>query len=347
MPRLVVIRADASRRIGSGHVMRCLSLASVLRARGRTVEFVSRILPGNLIDLVQGQGFVVHALQAIKDEGLQEWLGVSIEQDLEETLAAIATRQVEWLIVDHYGLDAHWERAIAPCVDRIMVIDDLANRNHDCHLLLDQNFSLDPSKRYIDRLPPSCTTLLGPKFALLREEFARARASLRVRDGKVRKALVFFGGSDPRNLTGQALQIMASPGLDDIEIDVVVGASNPHRDDIVKRLGDKKTARLLVQIDNMAELMAAADLSIGAGGSTTWERMCLGLPSVVVTIAENQVQTTRDLHTETLVRWVGHIGQTDPKLLGIAIAEVVANPSENLNEASAQCELSMDLGRSE
>lgn len=334
--RLVLIRTDASQRIGSGHVMRCLTLADALRDRGREIEFICRKQQGNYIDIVREHGYKVHALDGADDYSQYGWLGVSVERDVQETLQALDGRRTEWLIVDHYGISTEWERELAMHVDKLMAIDDMADRGHICHLLLDQNFSLNASKRYQTHVPPSCTQLLGPQFALLRDEFVRTRASLRSRGGRVCKVLVFFGGGDPDNLTGKVISTMIRPEFDGLALDIVIGAANPHRESIVQQLIGRLNTRLMVQVNNMAELMASADLAIGAGGGTTWERMCMGLPTIVVTIAENQLPATHDLHSQGLVRWVGDFRLIDLPSLTKQIAEAVAGTEINRWQ-STQC----------
>ena len=206
----VIIRADASTQIGSGHVMRCLTLAEELRDGGSMVSLVSRDHPGNLNELIRDKGFQYFELstgQGIEVKPHQSgseyasWLGVSQERDAMETIEAIGEERAEWLIVDHYALDEKWEPLLRPHAAKIMVIDDLADRRHDCDLLLDQNFFINGEKRYDELVSPSCTKLLGPKYALLRREFREARKKLKERTGEVKRVLVFFGGSDPENYT--------------------------------------------------------------------------------------------------------------------------------------------------
>jgi RimJ/RimL family protein N-acetyltransferase len=141
--------------------------------------------------------------------------------------------------------------------------------------------------------------------------------------------LVFFGCIDPDNLTGKVISAMAGPEFDGVALDVVLGAANPHRKSIAEQLCGRQNARLMVQVDNIADLMAAADLAVGAGGGTTWERMCMGLPTVVVTIAENQVPAIRDLQALGLLRWAGDVSHMDQPSLRAQIADAVADIETN------------------
>lgn len=283
----VAIRADASVALGSGHVMRCLTLAQALRRQGAQVLFLCRRLPGHLGEEIRQQGFEVR------------WLGAGSAPGEQQVHRG---RPLDLLVVDHYGLDRRWEKAMRPCARAILVIDDLADRGHACDLLLDQNLLPDLQHRYQGLLPPGCRQLLGPRYALLREDFYRESSRPRLRRD-LRRLLVFFGGSDPANLTGRALRELAETALG---ADVVIGAGNPHRADI-QALCDGNQGRwsLHVQTERMAELMAGADLALGAGGSSHWERCVLGLPALVVTVADNQVATTRLLHEQGACWWLG------------------------------------------
>jgi UDP-2,4-diacetamido-2,4,6-trideoxy-beta-L-altropyranose hydrolase len=193
-----------------------------------------------------------------------------------------------WLVVDHYQLDERWERAAAAPDTSVFVIDDLADRRHACRLLLDQNLSADAARRYATRVPVGSRLLLGPQYALLRPEFADARKRVRVRSGPVKRVLVFFGGSDPANLTTRTLDAIARMPLREVWFDVVVGDGNPRCEAIRVAASSLSNVKFHAQTTEMAALMAAADLSVGAGGTATWERCCLGLPAFVAVTADNQ-----------------------------------------------------------
>lgn len=196
---IAVIRVDASTQIGSGHVMRCLTLAQKLKKEKQAeVYFVMRLLEGNLISLVKDKGFFVFTLSeaAVNNDlqGYAKWLTVTQKQDAEDTKAAIsALSDIDLLVVDSYAINYVWENELRSRVKQIMVIDDLANRKHNCDILLDQNFYLNKEQRYIGLVPENCKLYLGPEFALLREEFYTAKANLRQRDGRIKNILVFFG----------------------------------------------------------------------------------------------------------------------------------------------------------
>jgi spore coat polysaccharide biosynthesis predicted glycosyltransferase SpsG len=170
---------------------------------------------------------------------------------------------------------------------RLLAIDDLG-REHDCDWLLDQNFHPQPELRYAGRVPQRCALLLGPRHALLRAEFGDARKTTMPRSGPVRKILVFLGGMDVDNVTGKVLEALNLAKCDLLQIDVVIGVSQPARAQIEAWCASRPGARCHVQATNMAQLFAAADLAVGAGGTTTWERCAVGLPTLALCLAENQ-----------------------------------------------------------
>ena len=298
MSKNLIIRADASVQIGSGHVMRCVTLADELRGLGAEAIFICREFEGNLCDYIEEKGYVVHRL-AVSDEQEHNiegnlkhsaWLGADWQADarqVEEIIKGL-DRPLAWLVVDHYALDEKWEGYLRSDVKKIMVIDDLADRSHDCDLLLDQNFYENCESRYEGLVPSSCKKLLGPKYALLRPEFREARKNLRKRNGHVKRIMIFFGGSDPTNETSKALEAIGILNRPDIAVDVVVGSANPNKDQINELCAAMANVAYHCQVDNMAKLIADADLSIGGGGSTTWERCCMGLPSLIISTAINQ-----------------------------------------------------------
>jgi len=296
-----VFRVDSSLVMGSGHVMRCLTFADTLRQQDKNVSFICRELPGDMCKYIEDKGYQVYRLpyrERLSDIELEEntaWSGEIWENDALQTrqiLQSVVIMPVQWLIIDHYGLDIKWEQLMRSYVKEIMVIDDIADRKHDCDLLIDQNLYLDMQVRYENLIPKHCKTLLGPQYALLRQEFYDVKQKAKVRDGSIKRILVFFGGSDPTNETMKAIHAIALLNNSDITIDVVVGKINPHIEEIRQYCHNFSSINFHCQVNNMAELMVNADLAIGAGGSTTWERCYLGLPAITIILAENQKETT-------------------------------------------------------
>lgn len=316
---LAVIRTDASTSIGSGHVMRCLTLAYRLKKeKNAKVVFVMRVLPGNLIGVVEKQGFEVLKLlpanQKYSLNGYGLWLTVPMEVDARQTIDLLqlylqehGCDVVDRLIVDSYALDEQWERMLHPYCREIMVIDDLANRRHDCDILLDQNFYLNKDARYAGLVPEHCKMLLGPEHALLREEFYEAKKHLRKRDGNIKNILVFYGGSDLTNETEKAIKALVQ--LHDegynFTADIITGVSNSRREKIEKICSKYRFLQYYCQVSNMAEFMNKADLMLGAGGSTTWERLYMELPALVTAVAENQIQGCEDCSQAGIIEYLG------------------------------------------
>lgn len=331
----ILIRADASLAMGQGHVMRCLTLAGTLREQGLLASFVCREHPGHLCDFIAAQGFPVGRLPmpaaALLPEagaGYAAWLGGSWTDDAAQTRAVIeqSGTRPQWVVVDHYGLDARWESELRASAERIMVIDDLADRPHDADLLLDQNLYPGMGSRYAGLVKADCIQLLGPGHALLRPEFTEARAHLRSRDGSIRRILVFFGGSDATNETGKALDAMAMLDMAGVDVDVVVGAANPRREQLATRCAGLPRLRFHCQVPHMGELMSAADLSLGAGGSTTWERCATGLPSLVIAVADNQVAIAQGVAEAKAQRYLGREFEVSTHMLASAITAMRDNP---------------------
>ncbi|WP_337017388.1 UDP-2,4-diacetamido-2,4,6-trideoxy-beta-L-altropyranose hydrolase [Oceanobacillus massiliensis] len=314
----ICFRVDASTIIGTGHVMRCITLAEELKKNDHNVYFICRLHKGHLSELILRKGFQVFNL----DEPTQNrdllvtkhapWLGVTLEQDALETQKVVSSNklQCDWMIVDHYAIDKSWEQSIKSYVPNIMVIDDIADREHDCSILLDQNYYQNANDRYSDLVPSTCRLLLGPQYALLRDEFIKFHNS--PKNIKVNKsALIFYGGSDPINETLKAINAIKGK---DILAHVVVGPSNPNKEIIKKNCA---TGNILFHynINYMAKLMHEVDFALCAGGSTTWERYCVGTPAIVTGVADNQIELCENAQHLGVDHYIGtHDSITQSKI---------------------------------
>ena len=333
----VAFRADASLQMGSGHVMRCLTLADALNARGAHCHFISRAHPGHLLEAIHQRGYKVNSLVApviraqeatktiaIDVPDIQQepahaaWLGSTWQTDAQETAAILADLQPDWLVVDHYALDQHWEEVLAPHYRKLMVIDDLADRHHCCDLLLDQNLGRQP-EHYAPWVPAHCQVLTGPQYALLRPEFAELRPySLQRRQAQpaLRQLLISMGGVDQPNATGQVLQALKTCALPaDCRITVIMGLTAPWLQNVRELAAQMPwPTEVVVNVNDMARRMVDSDLAIGAAGSTSWERCCLGLPTLMVVLAENQQAGAQALGAAHAARLIGSVSNIATQL---------------------------------
>lgn len=309
----LAFRTDASLQIGTGHVMRCLTLADALRERGAKSTFICRPLTGHLLNLIQERSHIAIALAPADDAftppadpSHAQWLGTDWASDAAQTQHALGEQVVDWLVVDHYALDRRWEQTMRPHTRRIMVIDDLADRSHDCDLLLDQNLGRQ-AKDYGGLLSRQTQTLIGPAYALLRPEFAQWREHSLQRRAQplLKNLLITMGGVDPANTTGQVLDALTRCELPaDLHITVVMGPTAPWLTQVQSLSAAMPCpTQVLAGVSNMAQLMAQSDLCIGAAGGSAWERCALGLPTLLLILAANQHSSAMALQSHDAA-WV-------------------------------------------
>lgn len=347
----IAFRTDASIQIGTGHVMRCLTLATKLQQRGHDCRFICREHLGHLTEFITDKGFAVDllpppaydtAIYALNWNAHAPWLGVSWQQDAEQTENLLKEQAVDWLIVDHYALDANWEQRLSAVTRQIMVIDDLADRDHQCHLLLDQTYGRS-KEDYKTRVPEYCQVLCGSQFALLRPEFAQWReySLLRRQKPELKQLLVNMGGVDKDNVTGQVLEALHESELPlDCRIVVVMGATAPSLEQ-VKLQADTLSwhTEVKVGVNNMAQLMADSDLAIGAAGATSWERCCLGLPTIMVVLANNQHKIAETLQQAGAAAVTLAINQ-----LGSSLNQLLTSPTSLLQMSNQAAQISDGQG---
>lgn len=297
----VVFRTDSSRSIGYGHVMRCLTLAMALKQQGCQCYFICRDLLNNHSALVEQHGFVLVLLP--RDTYLSpendtseprhcSLLETSWQHDISQCVSHFNVIKPDIIVVDHYALDEKWETQAKAYCKKLMVIDDLADRMHRCDILLDYNLSVK-SNAYKTWVPQKCQLLLGGKYVLLRDEFKQWQyLSIQRRISKrLETILVTFGGIDSDNNSEKVLQVIKdTPLLALKRIDVVVSANAPHLSSLQSAAQAMQIeTHIHTNVNNMAELMAVADLAIGSGGGCTYERLFMKLPSLLMPIADNQV----------------------------------------------------------
>ena len=331
-PTRVLFRVDASQVLASGHTMRCLTLAQALAANGVVCRFACRALEGNMVEHIRSAGFDVATLPcppAGSPQGVDPRLGVSEADDARDTVVALAGWRPNWIIVDHYALAQVWETEMHAQCDQLMAIDDYTDRPHACDVLLNQNLGVSADDYALGLLPEGCKVVAGTDYALLRPEFARARPqALKRRQEHTTSGhiLVTMGGVDPNNMTGQVLAILASCQLPESwHVTAVMGGQAPHLAMVRAQAATQPfKVRLIVNTTEMERLMTEADFAIGAAGSTSWERCALGLPSIVLVLADNQIPLAR-----ALVDAGAALGAepSDPATLRAAITRLVGDRS--------------------
>lgn len=333
--------------------MRCLTLARTLRNRGATCHFICREHPGDLVERIRQDGFEVVSLPVPQNSdpspvrrdktsaANEPFMGLDWRADADQTIATLREHRTDWLIVDHYALDHRWESQVRPYCSKIMVIDDLANRPHDCDLLLDQNLIADKEYRYNKLLPANCARLLGPRYALLQRNYAELRSQTPPRSGPVQRILVYFGGADNQNLTGMAMAAFMALNRTDIALDVVVNPASRYAPILREQAQPHTNITLYDALPSLAHLMVQADLAIGAAGATSWERCCLGLPALVVTLAENQIPIATELDRLRLARWLGDKNAVSALSLQYALLDALSD-EDPLFEWSTRCRAPVD-----
>ncbi|KXF81484.1 UDP-2,4-diacetamido-2,4,6-trideoxy-beta-L-altropyranose hydrolase [Enterovibrio coralii] len=305
----VAIRVDASRFIGTGHVMRCLVLAHKLKERGHDVVVLSRELEGNFIAYSQQQGIDVITLNAIHQDApsapddYQHWLGVSLQDDARECLDKLQDFHPNWIVVDHYAIDESWHGAIKECGASILAIDDLANRTLNCEIVLDHNPWPDFENRYNSVIPTHCAPLLGPKYGLLRPTFAALRANpVQPLNNQV---IAFFSGTDP---SGECQKLLsASQQFSELpfQLTIVFGMANPRKAELLSE-PLPPFVTLTEVLPNFEADLAACRYAFGGAGVSAIERASLGVPGTLVSVAENQRLMAEHLASSGIYRYLGN-----------------------------------------
>jgi UDP-2,4-diacetamido-2,4,6-trideoxy-beta-L-altropyranose hydrolase len=293
---LIFFRVDANNKLGSGHLMRCLTLADELIKFNATVYFICKKNTDNFTAFIESKGISVYEL----DESAN-----FEEIDAQQTIDIVSTfeKKPNWLIIDHYSLSIKFESLLRPSVSKIMVLDDLANRKHDCDLLLDQNiFSVN---RYEQFTPQRCEKLIGPQYTLLRNEFLTKRAKITRNFVDCKNILINFGGGDDRGLIEKSIKAIFSMNLPSVVCTVILGQANPNRLSLNRFLSKYPNVIVYEYVNNIADFMVEADLAIGSGGSSIWERCCLGLPSIVTAVSDIEAQLAPLCEQQKFLTYIG------------------------------------------
>lgn len=321
---MVVFRFDAGPLIGGGHAMRCLTLAEAMIHAGWRCRFA--VQPGTVETVHR---LAVHEAECLHLEG-------DAESEPAQMAGGLSGGRCGLLVVDHYRRGAAFERSCREFADKVLVLDDLADRAHDADVLLDQNLGRGAND-YAGLVPSHCRLLLGPEYALLRPNFPRLRAGALIHRrarGRVDRILVSFGMADPHGLTLRALSALKSAGYEG-HVDVVIGGGASDLAEVHARaaaMGPR--VRVLSDVEDMATLMADADLAIGAGGTTSWERCALGLPALVVVVADNQAAVAKALAAAGAIRVIGD-ATIETTELQAAVADILADQHALTTQADA------------
>lgn len=291
--RDILIRADASAAIGAGHVARTLALADALRQRGNRVRFAMRAQASLMCETVRAHGHEVDMLRE-PDPGITCDRDDAEGHDATAVLALLARMPADIVIVDHYHLGQAWEERIGAHVATVLAIDDLG-RTHSSTMVLDSGFGSRVAERYVGKLAEGCVRLFGSDYALLAPVYGAAAMRRRVRDGRIRRGVVFFGGADATGETEKVLACLHAPAFAHWEVDVVSLATGARWTQLARMARSRPHTRLHGMLPHLADLYESADLAIGAGGVSTWERLACGVPSLVTIITPNQRELTHAL----------------------------------------------------
>lgn len=319
----VMFRPDVSERTGLGHLSRCLTLADELSKHGASVAFILDEQARGVLSILEAKGYSILWIDpATRLEDEPCWMSQRLKPPI-----------VDWIVVDHYRIERTWEMKIRPLTRKIMVIDDLADRAHDCDVLLDQNAFSDHDDRYDTLVPAAAIKLLGCQYALLRPQFAEVRTCMKPRAAEIANIMISYGGSDPTHEVVKALEcVIHEPH---IHFHIVLGTLHSRKEQIRDFCRKHDHVSLYIQTDRMADIMATCDLALCSAGTMTWERYCLGLPGVTTAVASNQISNAKNGHEMGIDYYLGTHDQVTPADLIRGMEYWKQHPERRL-EASIQ-----------
>lgn len=304
-PLHIAVRVDASAAMGTGHLRRCLALTQALQEQGAQVTLIVRALDGVAQQVLQSfpvpvlwlppapAGLPVPATADLPPH--HAWAGIAWQQDAQQTSDALRGAPTDWLVVDHYAFDSRWHDAVRQGLGcRLLVVDDVADRQLSADILLDHNWAADHSEKYQGRLPRHPVWLVGPRYALLSAAY-RAAPRYRFRP-EVRSLGIFMGGTDPGGISARVLDCVRNDVGFTGAVEVVSTSASPHLEKLRKACATSPGTTLTLDEPDLAAFFARHDLQIGAGGGATWERCCIGIPTIALVIADNQAASITGLH---------------------------------------------------
>lgn len=322
----ILVRADAGPELGSGHVVRCANLVQRLRDTGELVVLAASDVPPALAEWLHAQDLSVSRVPPLTEgvEDAASCLRLGLSPDL--------------VIVDHYALDAQWESVMRSSGATVVVIDDLADRPHECDFLIDPSPGEDLRVRYEGLVPDDARLFLGPAFALLREDFLRPDLA-RVRDGTIQRVLVFLGGGVT---SGQVLAVLeAIDSLEGplLEVVALLGYSFPDPAPVHDFAAGRDWLSVVGVTDDVPALMSWADLAVGSCGGASWERCALGLPALAAVTAGNQLDNAKGLTRAGAAVVLGRVGDTTVETWARALQVLVEDPVQVRAMSSAALRL--------
>lgn len=332
----VIFRVDATSETGGGHLSRCVSLALACNKLGLKTEFIcnseTRTIANKVLELhditftfFPGEFSVARDTDDLMSSSIeyQNWDAQSVIDILKDR-----TEQTRWLVVDSYRLDFIFERKMRAMVNKICVIEDLQSQNHDCDLLIDQNWINTAAGYYENRLPPSCKLLLGPEYALLNASLVDVGRKNNA-TSELTNILIYFGDADAHNQTEFVLNTIDCSHFEGMKANVVLGWTNKHAATVRSKFQRPRHIEIefFQSSSDFFDLMKSSDIAIGAGGTTVWERMFIGLPAIVISTADNQERSCLGLHREGLIIYLGTWLEVDQSKLRTAIFNAIQSPT--------------------
>ena len=290
MRKNLFIRVDGSLEIGTGHIIRCITLATELKKFFNDIVFLTKSITGNLIPIIEENGFKVKILDSnsqIISEKIDQEHEIAIINDILNYYG----NDSNFLLIDHYEIGKKYESSVEEIFKKIFVIDDLANREHYCHLLIDQNYYENFQKRYEKLVSKKCNTLLGPDYIILRSEFHNFKKINYTQNHYPENILISYGGSDPTNECEKILNAISSLKNKKFNIIVITGINNQNFSRIKKKFGKIPNIKIFQHVNNFSKILSKSELCFGAGGTTTWERLYLDIPSIVTITSSDQKES--------------------------------------------------------
>jgi len=350
----IAIRVDSSSKIGIGHLIRCRSLANYLKAAGHSILFICRDHIGNSINILHKDKFKVKILQKnivkinkINNGGnYRNWLGVTQYNDANDTLKAFHDDDIDWLIVDHYGISLQWHRILRSKVKKIMVIDDIAKNRFDCDVLINQNYIFGLSKMYKKLINKKTISFLGPKYCILDPEYNKYKVSKNYIPKKIHSVFIYFGGEDSYNLIQLTINVFNYDKLKHLKLLIVLPQNLTKQTKKNISILSKERGNIILYPPQkvLAPIISKTQLAIGAGGTTLWERIYFKIPSIIISMAQNQKKSCVALSENSIIKYLGNAKEINIKKLYLAINSFIKDPVEIKKQFNLSKSLKIGLG---